>query len=171
MPTSHLKNKDTTSTILQTFFLGVGGFLLFAIMIALVLTWGGKPVTYEEERAQLRTEVRQSHQEAARKQLDGYEWVDPEAGRARVPLEVGIELAMKTLREKPVAPSGVTAVTEPPPAPDEEPEPADEEIPADELEDPDSEGAEEIEAAEDDAGEPDQAEETKEDGGDDGDES
>lgn len=165
----------------STVLLTVGGFLLFTVMMILILTFGRQTETYEAERDQLRAETRQSIDEASAERLTGYGWVDEEAGLVRVPLEEGIQLAMRQLQEKPVRASEVSvprpapvaaAVAEDAEDPDAEPaeeedvetepegEPEMEDLPVDELEDPEAAGAEEIEAATEEA---EQAEEDTDD--------
>lgn len=118
MQTEHRK-----ASLGGSLFLGLAAMALTGLLAWTWLHFSGTQETYDQARAKVRsTKLSEVKREDA-VQLTTYGWTSKEKGIVRIPVEQGIELALKELKAKPVQASTVQ-VESPYPAGSQPPAPA-----------------------------------------------
>jgi hypothetical protein len=89
------------------FIVGVLGFLLFGAIVCVVIFTRPGTDSYEDKRAELRTQKANDLRKEWHEKLTRYAWVDQKAGVVQIPIERAMELAAADLKKKKVAASAV----------------------------------------------------------------
>lgn len=100
---SELKKASVGPVFLGSIFL----FLIFAVVVWIWFSMGGRKETFEEKRAAARLDRLMTTQHEAHQKLEGYSWVNKEKGIVQLPIERAEELVAVELKAKPVHASNV----------------------------------------------------------------
>src|SRR6478736_765521 len=99
-------------------------FLFFGIFVLVLVAIAPHGNTYEAKRAEAREKKLNDARNAATQELNSYAWVDKGKGIARIPIDRAMELTLRDLASKKLAPANPIETPAQAPAPGASPAPA-----------------------------------------------
>ncbi|CAN5478925.1 hypothetical protein BH20VER3_BH20VER3_13290 [soil metagenome] len=108
-----LAHPEQPRFLLSAWLWAVVLFVFFGAIVAITFGTMHRGSTYEDERAQARSEKLKAAREEWDTRLNRYGWVDKEKGVAHIPVQRAMELEMAALQAKKPAPAGPIATPVP----------------------------------------------------------